>query len=144
MNIEKIALNGFRNYDWESTSFEDNINVIFGENAQGKTNLLEAVYILSCGKSFRTRTDREMIGFSFSEAEILADVFSHEREQTIRIRLCPGQAKKITVNGVKKNISELSETLNVVLFCPDALTVLRYCLAEGMEFHSNHRRFSCH
>ena len=125
MNVGKIALNGFRNYDWESTSFGENTNVIFGENAQGKTNLLEAVYILSSGKSFRTRTDRELVGFSFSEAEILAEVFSHEREQTIRIRLCPGQAKKITVNGVKKTASELSETLNVVLFCPDDLNLIK-------------------
>ena len=125
MNVGKIALNGFRNYDWESTCFGENTNVIFGENAQGKTNLLEAVYLLSSGRSFRTRMDRELIGFSFSEAEILADVFSHGREQTIRIRLCPGQAKKVTVNGVKKSLSELSETLNVVLFCPDDLNLIK-------------------
>ena len=94
MKVLKIALNGFRNYEWETVDFSENTNIICGDNAQGKTNLLEAVYYLSCGKSFRTRMDRELVGFPYSEAEILADVFSRGREQTIRIRLCPGQAKK--------------------------------------------------
>lgn len=125
MRIDKIALNGFRNYEWETASFSPRTNVITGENAQGKTNLLEAVYMLSCGKSFRTRFDRETVGFDFTEAEILAEVFSHEREQTIRIRICPGRAKHITVNGAKKTASELSETVNVVLFCPDDLNLIK-------------------
>ena len=125
MRILRLALNGFRNYEWETVDFSEDINIITGENAQGKTNLLEAVYMLSCGRSFRTRTDREMVGFDFSEAEILAEVFSHEREQTVKIRLCPGQAKRITVNGVKKTVTELSETLNVVLFCPDDLNLIK-------------------
>ena len=102
MKILKIALNGFRNYEWETADFSARTNVITGENAQGKTNLLEAIYMLSCGKSFRTRFDRELVGFDFSDAEILAEVYSHEREQTIQIRLIPGQPKKITVNGVRK------------------------------------------
>ena len=106
MVIHKIALNGFRNYEWETADFSSGTNVITGENAQGKTNLLEAVYLLSSGKSFRTRFDRELVGFDFSEAEILAEVFSHEREQSIRIRMSPGQAKRITVNGVRKTAAE--------------------------------------
>ena len=125
MKVLKIALNGFRNYEWETVDFSENTNIICGDNAQGKTNLLEAVYYLSCGKSFRTRMDRELVGFSYSEAEILADVFSRGREQTIRIRLCPGQAKKITVNGVRKTGTELAETMNVVLFCPDDLNIIK-------------------
>ena len=51
MILQKIALNGFRNYEWETTGFSPQTNVISGENAQGKTNLLEAIYVLSCGKS---------------------------------------------------------------------------------------------
>ena len=125
MITHKIALNGFRNYEWETADFSSSTNVITGENAQGKTNLLEAVYLLSSGKSFRTRFDRELIGFDFSEAEILAEVFSHEREQSIRIRMSPGQAKRITVNGVRKTATELSETVNTVLFCPDDLNLIK-------------------
>ncbi|MCR5138221.1 MAG: DNA replication/repair protein RecF [Oscillospiraceae bacterium] len=125
MRIRKLALSGFRNYDWETVNFDGGTNVISGENAQGKTNLLEAVFLLSCGRSFRTRTDREMVGFGFSEAEILAELDSHGRDQTVRIRLVPGQAKRVSVNGVKKTVTELSETVNTVLFCPDDLNLVR-------------------
>ena len=125
MIVKRIALNGFRNYDFETVDFIDGTNVISGRNAQGKTNLLEAVYMLSCGRSFRTRFDRELVGFDFSSAEILADVFSHDREQTINIKLQPGQAKKISVNSVKKSAGELSQVVNAVLFCPDDLNMIK-------------------
>ncbi len=125
MRVRKIALNGFRNYEWETAEFAPGTNVICGPNAQGKTNLLEAVYMLSCGRSFRTRFDRELIGFGYSEGQILAELFSHERDQTVDIRLRAGQSKRITVNGVKKNASELSDTVNVVLFCPDDLNLIK-------------------
>ena len=125
MRVEKIALTGWRNYEWESVEFSPGTNVISGSNAQGKTNLLEAVYMLACGRSFRTRFDREIVGFDYSAAEILADVYSHERAQTVSISLRPGQAKKILVNGVRKTAGELSETLNVVLFCPDDLNLIK-------------------
>lgn len=125
MIIKKIALNGFRNYEWETVEFNDGTNVISGQNAQGKTNLLEAIYMLSCGRSFRTRFDRELVGFDFSSAEILAEVWSHERDQTINIKLNPGQSKKITVNGVRKTAGELSRVVNTVLFCPDDLNLIK-------------------
>ncbi len=125
MKLKKIALTGFRNYEWETVDFEDGINIISGLNAQGKTNLLEAVYMLSCGRSFRTRFDKELINFDYSAAEILADIESQGREQTISIALKSGCAKKILVNGVKKTVSELSGTVNTVLFCPDDLDLIK-------------------
>lgn len=125
MIVKRIALSGFRNYDFETVEFDPGTNVIAGENAQGKTNLLESVYMLSCGKSFRTRFDKELVGFEFSSADILADVYSHGREQTINIRLHPGCAKKIVVNGVKKTAGELGEVINTVLFCPDDLNIIK-------------------
>lgn len=84
MIVRRIALNGWRNYEWETVEFSPQINVIRGRNAQGKTNLLEAVYMLAMGRSFRSRFDRELVGFGFSAAEILADVEAHGREQTIK------------------------------------------------------------
>ncbi|MBQ6273675.1 MAG: DNA replication/repair protein RecF [Oscillospiraceae bacterium] len=125
MRVEKIALNGFRNYEWETVEFAPGTNVICGPNAQGKTNLLESVYMLSCGRSFRTRFDRELVGFGYSEGQILAEVFSRDRQQTIDIRLRAGLAKRITVNGVRKTASELSDAVNVVLFCPDDLNLIK-------------------
>ena len=125
MKLKKIALTGFRNYEWETAELEDGINIISGLNAQGKTNLLEAVYMLSCGRSFRTRFDKELINFDYSAAEILADIESQGREQTISIALKSGGPKKILVNGVKKTVSELAGTVNTVLFCPDDLDLIK-------------------
>ena len=68
MRVSRIALSGFRNYEWESFTFDPGTNVIRGKNGQGKTNLLEAVFMLTGGKSFRTRFDREIVGFGFSSA----------------------------------------------------------------------------
>jgi DNA replication and repair protein RecF len=125
MRVGRIALSGFRNYEWEAADFAPGTNVVTGENAQGKTNLLEAVYLLSGGRSFRTRLDRELVGFGFSSAEVLADVESGGRDQTIKITLIPGQRKQITVNAVKRTAAELSGVMTCVLFCPDDLDVVK-------------------
>ncbi len=81
--------------------------------------------MLSCGRSFRTRFDRETVGFDYPSAELLADVYAHERAQTIQIQIRPGQGKRIAVNGVRKTAAELAETRNVVLFCPDDLNLIK-------------------
>ena len=125
MRINRLAVTGFRNYEWDTISFSGGTNVIYGSNAQGKTNLIEAVYLLAYGKSFRTRFDKELVNFGYSSSEILADVTSHEREQTVTIQIKPGVPKRILVNGVKKTANELSRTLNVVLFCPDDLNLIK-------------------
>ena len=84
MRVDRIALNGWRNYAWESVTFSGDTNVITGPNAQGKTNLLEAIYMLSTGRSFRTRFDREIVGFDFSSAELLGE-FNRLYEHKTRI-----------------------------------------------------------
>ena len=137
MRIDRIALNGFRNYDFETAQLSPGTNVIYGENAQGKTNLLEAVYMLAAGKSFRTRFDRELIGFGCDRAEILADIVSHDREQTVRIVLRHGIRKQITVNSVKKTASELAGTLTAVLFCPDDLNLIKEGAAARRRLMDN-------
>ena len=125
MRVEQLTLRGFRNYTEAAVRFDEGINVISGENAQGKTNLLEAVYLLSGGRSFRTRFDKELIGFDREFAEITADIYAQEREQHIEILLRRGGKKQVTQNRVKKNASELSETVKAVLFCPDDLNLIR-------------------
>ena len=137
MRIDRIALNGFRNYDFETAQLSPGTNVIYGENAQGKTNLLEAVYMLAAGKSFRTRFDRELIGFGCDRAEILAEIVSHDREQTVRIVLRQGVRKQITVNSVKKTASELAGTLTAVLFCPDDLNLIKEGAAARRRLMDN-------
>ncbi len=125
MIVRRIALNGFRNYAFETAEFDAGTNVICGANAQGKTNLLEAVYMLSCGRSFRTRFDKELIGFGYDGADILADVYSRGREQTVNLRLTSGRPKSIRVNAVRRSASELGDVVNTVLFSPDDLNLIK-------------------
>lgn len=125
MRVDSLTIRGFRNYDEAELSFDPGINVISGRNAQGKTNLLEAVYMLTGGRSFRTRFDREMIGFDRDYAEISARINAGERDQRMSILLRRGLKKDIKLNGVKKTGSELGETLKAVLFCPDDLNLIK-------------------
>ncbi|MDL2300094.1 DNA replication/repair protein RecF [Clostridiaceae bacterium OttesenSCG-928-D20] len=125
MRVDRIYLSGFRNYDGEVFNFSPDINIISGKNAQGKTNLLEALYILSGGRSFRTRFDKELIGFESSYAEILADIYARDREQTVKIILREGKQKEILQNGIKKTGSALSEAMTAVLFSPDDLSLVK-------------------
>lgn len=127
MRIDRISLSGFRNYDEEAAEFGPGVNVISGENAQGKTNLLEAVYLLTGSHSFRTRFDRELIGFGCDWSVILADINSGGREQTVRLLMRRGQRREVTVNGAKRTASQLSGVMTAVLFSPDDL----YLIKEG-------------
>ena len=135
MRINKLTLEGFRNYRGQTLEFDPACNVIHGENAQGKTNLLEAMVYLSCGKSPRTRTERELISFDGGEARIIGEIFSREREFITDITLRAGSRRKMTVNGVAaKNASELSEVLHTVFFSPEDLFLIREGAAARRRF----------
>ncbi len=125
MRIDEITLRAWRNYGEETARFGPEVTVITGANAQGKTNLLEAVYMVTGGKSFRTRFDKELIAFDEENAELTAKIFAQGRSQTIKIQFSRGQRKRITVNGVKKTASELAGLFTAVLFCPDDLGIIR-------------------
>ncbi len=125
MRLDELKLRGYRNYDEACVRFDSAVNVISGRNAQGKTNLLEAVFLLSGGRSFRTRFDRELIGFDRDFASVEAEVFSGGRAQHIEILLRRGQKKSITVNRVRSSAAELGSVVNTVLFCPEDLNLLR-------------------
>ena len=135
MRINKLTLEGFRNYRGQTLEFDPACNVIHGENAQGKTNLLEAMVYLSCGKSPRTRTERELIAFDGGEARIIGEIYSREREFITDITLRAGSRRKMTVNGVAaKNASELSEVLHTVFFSPEDLFIIREGAAARRRF----------
>jgi DNA replication and repair protein RecF len=125
MIVRSVRLETFRNYLDETVELSPGINILTGLNAQGKTNLLEGIFLLSCGHGFRTRFDSELIAFGNDSALVSGSVFSAGREQEIQIGLTLGVRKRVFVNGVKRNAAELSELLRVVLFSPGDLNMIK-------------------
>ena len=135
MRIDRLELEGFRNYVQEAADFDSRCNVICGENAQGKTNLLEALVYLSRGKSPRARTDREMIGFQEDSARLLAGVESRDRAFRVQADLYKGKRRRLTVNQVPvKTAAALGSVYNTVLFQPEDLYLIREGAAARRRF----------
>ena len=135
MTLNTLSLQQFRNYEGTSFTFDERCNVIFGENAQGKTSLLEAVLCLSTGKSPRTRSDREMIRFGQSSAALRAEVSAREREFVLELCLSAGRPKKSTVNGVSvRRFGQGSGVLYTVYFSPEDLFLIREGAAARRRF----------
>lgn len=134
MRIDKLTLDFFRNYVHMEASFDPVINVIYGDNAQGKTNLLEAVGYLS-GLSHRTRFDRELIQFGVDTAFLRGEVFSRGRDFTLEANLARGVRRQLLANGVRlKSAAELSGIFQTVLFCPEDLFLIREGAAARRRF----------
>lgn len=127
MRLTQLRLYDFRNYAALDVSLDPGVNLILGENAQGKTNLLEAAFYLSTGRSFRTAKTQELIRFGCDFADLNASVFSQQREQTIRAVLFAGRRpRQLFLGGVKqKSAAALPGVLRTVLFCPEDLLVLK-------------------
>ncbi len=136
MRLENLTLRDFRNYESLALDFAPGVNLIVGDNAQGKTNLLEAVAYLGTGRSFRAGRNAEMIRFHADFAELCGTVYSQERQQTLRYVLFPGaQPRRIWRNGAKKKTaSELAGVMPCVLFCPEDLLILKSGAAARRHF----------
>ena len=135
MIVRSIALDFFRNYVHLDARFSPEVNVIYGENAQGKTNLLEAVAYLSTASSHRARYDRELIQFGVDHAFVKAEVSARGRDFTLEARLGRGVRRQLYSNGVRlKSAGELSGVLNTVLFCPEDLYLIREGAATRRRF----------
>ena len=127
MKLNELKLHNFRNYETLDLTFDPGVNLIVGNNAQGKTNLLEAIMYAGSGKSFRAQKQAEMVRFGADFAEIEANVFAQEREQSLRYVIFSGsRPRQIWRNGAKKkSAAELAGVLPTVLFCPEDLMVLK-------------------
>lgn len=135
MRINSLYLENFRNYAGEHVDFDPVCNVIWGENAQGKTNLLEAICCLSCGKSPRTRGDKELIRFDTEGFRVEGNITSRDRTFVSKIESFRGRKKKITVNGVPaKSAAALGQVLNTVFFAPEDLQIIRAGASERRKF----------
>lgn len=126
MYISSVILHNFRNYEREKLEFSPYTNVIYGDNAQGKTNILEAVYIFSHGKSHRTKFDKELINFNKSFAKLSIDFHDAERDYNAVMQLNKNGNKTIAVNHVRiTKLSMLMNYLNAVMFSPEDLELVK-------------------
>ena len=124
MWIRKIKINNFRNYKNQEINLNKKINIFYGKNAQGKTNIIEAIYLCSIGKSFRTNKEKELIKFNEDNCDVEIDFEKSDRDGNIRINI--GNKKSIFVNKIKiKKLSELLGNINVVIFTPDDINILK-------------------
>ena len=124
MWIKNIKIKNFRNYNQEEINLEKNINIFYGKNAQGKTNIIEAIFLCSLGKSFRAKKDNEMIKLNEKNAIVEIEYEKSDRDGKIKIEI--GNKKNIYLNGIKiKKLSELLGNLNIVIFTPDDINILK-------------------
>lgn len=147
MYISSLSLKNFRNYKDSSIEFSPHTNLIYGNNAQGKTNILEAVYLFAQGRSHRTRTDKELIRFGCDFAQISMNFHDSSRDYTACMRFLKNGKKSVKVNNVPiKKLSQLMSYLNVVMFSPEDLNLVkgapscrrRFCDSAISQLHSKY------
>ncbi|WP_188207410.1 DNA replication/repair protein RecF [Alkalibacillus aidingensis] len=134
MHIEEITLTNYRNYEELSLSFNNQINVIIGENAQGKTNLMEAIYVLAFTKSHRTSKDKELIKWDSEYGKIKGSVFKRNRTFPLEV-IFSNKGKKAKFNHIEqKRLSDYIGSLNVVMFAPEDLNLVKGSPQERRKF----------
>ena len=135
MKVESVQLKNFRNYEKLELAFDPGINILFGDNAQGKTNILEAIGLCATSRSHRGSKDREMIRFGEDEAHIRLQVSKADMPWRIDIHLKKNGAKGVAVNGIPiRKARELMGILNIVLFSPEDLSIIKEGPSERRRF----------
>ena len=126
MIIKSLELENFRNYDSLQLFFDEGTNILYGDNAQGKTNVLEAIYVSSTTKSHKGSKDKEIINFSKEEAHIRTFLSKGDMDYRVDMHLRKSKSKGIAVNGQRlKKAAELLGLLNVVFFSPEDLSIIK-------------------
>jgi len=124
MYINKIKLENFKNYENQEIEFDKNVNIIYGDNAQGKTNILESIFICSLGKSFRTNKEKELINKEKDFAKI--EMISSKEDRDIKINFEINEKKKFNINGIPaKRTSDILGKNYIVLFTPEDISILK-------------------
>lgn len=125
MKVNKISIENFRNYSSAEVEFDPNLNVFFGMNAQGKTNLLEAVYVSSIGKSYRASKDLELVKWNEPFFRVKTDVKRDPLDVTLEIALSRDGKKIARVDGKPVRPSGLNDSLKIVIFTPEDLNLVK-------------------
>lgn len=124
MLINNLKIENFRNYESINLKFNKNINVFYGNNAQGKTNIIESIFLCALGKSFRTNKDKELI--KFNKDFLIAEVEYSKIDRDGKIKVEISDKKNAYINGVRtKKLSDLLGKINVVIFTPDDINILK-------------------
>ena len=135
MNIESLELSNYRNYKNLYMDYSPKTNLLFGNNAQGKTNILEAIYMCAAGRSHRGSKDKEEIKFGEDEAHIKININKNNINYRIDIHLKKNRPKGIAINGIPiKKTSELLGIFNVVFFSPEDLSIIKNGPSERRRF----------
>ena len=126
MYIQSLRLANFRNYEHLDLSFSEKTNILFGDNAQGKTNILEALYMIATTRSHRGVRDRDMIRFGQEEGHIRAVIIKGGIDYQVDMHLRKSKTKGIAINGQRiRRASQLIGLLHVVFFSPEDLTIVK-------------------
>ncbi len=135
MMIESVELKNYRNYEHLYVDFSPGTNILYGDNAQGKTNILESIYVCCTTKSHRGSKDKEMIQFNREESHIKLKVRKNDVPYRIDMHLKKNKAKGVAINGVPiRKASELFGIVNVVFFSPEDLNIIKNGPSERRRF----------
>ena len=135
MIIESIELKNYRNYENLQLELSPGTNIFYGDNAQGKTNILESIYVSGTTKSHKGSRDKEMIRFGENEAHIRTMVEKNQMSYQIDMHLKKNRSKGIAINGVPiRKASELFGVLNMVFFSPEDLNIIKNGPSERRRF----------
>ncbi len=137
MQCNRIEVCNFRNIAQACVDFTPGVNVLVGDNAQGKTNLLEAIYLCALGKTFRQAKDAELVRFGQEDCSIKQHFADNKREQTVEMTLYAGTKarRRVYLNGVSlARTSQLLGNFRVVLFCPEHLSLVKEGPGERRNF----------
>jgi len=133
MLITNIKLQNFRNYKELNLKLNNGVNIFYGDNAQGKTNIIESIFLCSIGRSFRTSKEKDVISIGKNFANINIDYQKKDRNGNINYEI--SDKKNIAINGIKiKKLSELLGNINVVIFTPDDINIIKEGPARRRKF----------
>lgn len=135
MIIESVDLQNYRNYEFLNMTFDNKINIIYGDNAQGKTNILESLYVCATSKSHRGSKDKDIIRFGNDEAHIKVMVKKHGMNYRLDMHLKKNKTKGIAVNGIPiRRAVELFGIINIIIFSPEDMNIIKNGPSERRRF----------
>ena len=135
MIIKRLELADYRNYEFLDIQFDKGTNILYGDNAQGKTNILESIYVAATTKSHKSSKDKEIVNFNKEEAHIRTYLEKEGVETRVDMHLRKNKSKGIAIDGTKiKKAADLLGLCNVVFFSPEDLSIIKNGPAERRRF----------